>query len=76
MSADWFYMSTGFFGGHKTVGPISEIDLMKKIETGKVTPETMVSSTSKTHGHWMKMKEIRAAKKIWDKSHPSSSGAA
>ncbi len=37
MSADWFYMSTGFFGGHKTVGPISEIDLMKKIETGKVT---------------------------------------
>lgn len=72
MSADWFYMTTGFFGGHKTVGPVSEVDLMKKIEDGKVTPETMVSSTSKTHGHWIRMKEIRAAKKIWDKAHPAA----
>ncbi len=76
MSADWYFMTTGFFGGHKTVGPISEVELVKKIEKGVINPETMLSSTSKTHGHWVKMKEIRVAKKHWDKSHPSSNGAA
>lgn len=71
MSADWYFLKTGFFGGHKTVGPISEVDLCKKIEKGIVNPETMVSSTSKTHGHWCRMKEIRVAMKQWEKTHPA-----
>lgn len=76
MSADWYFMTTGFFGGQKTVGPISEVDLVKKIEKGIINPETMMSSTSKTHGHWIRMKEIRVAKKVWDKTHPQANGAA
>lgn len=71
MSADWYFMSSTFFGGRKTVGPISETDLIHKIEKGKIKPDTMISSTSKTHGHWVKMGEIRVAKKVWDKSHPT-----
>jgi hypothetical protein len=30
----------------------------------------MVSSASKTHGKWIRMKEIRAAKQHWDLTHP------
>lgn len=57
MSADWFFMKKGFFGKSKTVGPIAESDFLHKIEKGEISPETMVSSTSKTHGHWMHLKE-------------------
>ncbi len=76
MSADWFFMKKSFFGGAKTVGPIGEIDFMHKIEKGEISPETMVSSTSKTHGHWMHLKEIRVAYQHWKKSHPTANGAA
>jgi hypothetical protein len=75
MSVDWYFMKKGFFGTHKTVGPISEVELCKKIEKGEVTPETLLSSTSKTHGHWLRMREIRVAMKHWDKTH-STNGAA
>lgn len=76
MSADWYFMKRGFFGSSKTVGPITDSDLLKKIEKGEIVPETMVSSSTKTHGHWMHVKDIRAAFQHWKKSHPSSSGAA
>jgi hypothetical protein len=72
MSADWYFLKTGFFGGSRKVGPISESDLRDKIEHGVVQPETMLSSTTKTHGRWCRMKEIRVAMSVWDKSHPSS----
>ena len=76
MSADWFFMKKGFFGKSKAVGPIGESDFLHKIEKGENSPETMVSSTSKTHGHWMHLKEIRAGLKHWEKTHPSTNGAA
>jgi len=75
MSADWFFMKKGFFGKSKAVGPIGESDFLHKIEKGEISPETMVSSTSKTHGHWMHLKEIRAGLKHWEKTHPSTNGA-
>ena len=75
MSADWFFMKKSFFGGSKTIGPIAESDFLRKIEKGEISPETMVSSTSKTHGQWMQLKEIRAAHQHWKKSHPTSNGA-
>lgn len=75
MSADWYFMKKGFFGS-KTVGPIAESDFLQKITKGEIAPETMVSSTSKTHGHWMHLREIRAAYQHWKKSHPSANGAA
>jgi len=72
MSADWYFLKTGFFGGNKKVGPISEVDLREKIAKGIVQPETMLSSTTKTHGQWCRMKEIRVAMKLWEKTHPSN----
>jgi hypothetical protein len=76
MSADWFFMKKSFFGKSKTIGPIAEADFLRKIEKGEISPETMVSSTSKTHGHWMHLKEIRAGLQHWKKTHPSTNGAA
>ena len=70
MSADWYFLKSGFFG-KKTVGPMSEPDLCKKITNGEIRPETMISSTSKTHGRWKRMETIRVAKKLWDQTHPS-----
>lgn len=75
MSADWYFVKTGFFGGHKTVGPMTEPDFCKKIEKGEINPDTMVSSTSKTHGRWLKMGDIRVARKHWEKTHPSAGAA-
>ncbi len=72
MSADWYFMKKGFFGGSKTVGPIAESDFLKRIQKGEIAPETMVSSTSKTHGHWLHLREIRSADPYWKKSQPSS----
>ena len=75
MSADWFFMKKGFFGKPKKVGPIAETDFLHKIEKGEISPETIVSSTSKTHGRWVPLKDIRAGLKHWEKSHPSTDGA-
>jgi hypothetical protein len=72
MSADWYFMKKSFFGGSKTVGPIAESDFVKKIQKGEIAPETMVSSTSKTHGHWLHLREIRTADQYWRKSQSSS----
>ncbi len=72
MSADWYFIKTGFFGGHKPVGPINETQMLERIGKGEVRPETMVSSTSKTHGHWVPMREIRPAYKHYQETHPKS----
>lgn len=71
MSADWYFMKKGFFGGSKTVGPIAESVFVKKIQTGEIVPETMVSSTSKTHGHWLHLKDIRGSDQLLKKKSQS-----
>ena len=76
MSADWYFMKTGFFGGHKTVGPITEIEMLERIAKGQVEPATMISSTSKTHGHWLPMREVRPAFKHYQQTHPQTPGTA
>lgn len=72
MSADWYFVKTGFFIKHKRIGPISEQDLLKRIERGEVHPDTMLSSTSKTRGHWIPMREIKPAISHWRKHHPDA----
>lgn len=72
MSADWYYLSSGFFGGQKQIGPISESDFCAKIERGKIRPETMVSSTSKTHGRWLRMQQIPVAMDLYRQKHPDT----
>ena len=76
MSADWYFMKTGFFGGHKTVGPITETEMLQRIGKGELEPTTMMSSTTKTHGHWLPMREIRPAFKHYQQTHPQAPGAA
>ncbi len=72
MSADWFYMKNGFFHRQKRVGPVCERELLAKIEHGEVKPETLLSSTSKTHGHWVAMREIKPAIRHWKQHHPDA----
>jgi hypothetical protein len=71
MSADWYFMKKGFFGGSKTVGPIAESVFVKKIQKGEIVPETMVSSTTKTHGHWLHLKDIRGSDQLLKKKSQS-----
>lgn len=72
MSADWFFMKSGFFYRHKKIGPITETDLLVRIEKGEVKPETLMSSTSKTHGQWIAMREIKPAIRHWKQTHPDA----
>lgn len=74
MSADWYYLQHSFFGGQKTVGPMSEQDFRAKIEKGKIRPDTLVSSTTKTHGRWMQMAKIPVALKLYQETHPVTRG--
>lgn len=72
MSADWYYMKTTFFYRQKRIGPINEVELLTRIDKGDISPETLLASDSKTHGHWMPMREIRPAYKHWKDSHPNA----
>ena len=71
MSADWYFMKKGFFGGSKTVGTIDESVFVKKIQKGEIVPETMVSRTTKTHGHWLHLKDIRGSDQLLKKKSQS-----
>ncbi len=72
MSADWYFLKSGFFFRNKRIGPICETELLQRIEKGDLHPDTLMSSTSKTHGHWMPMREIKPAIKHWKKTHPDA----
>ncbi|QDV21973.1 DUF4339 domain-containing protein [Aureliella helgolandensis] len=72
MSADWYFLQSGFFYKHKRVGPINENELLQRIEKGHVNPDTLLSSTSKTHGHWIAMREIKPAIRHWKQCHPDA----
>lgn len=74
MSADWYYMKHRWIIGSKKVGPISEHELLTKIDSGEISPETLLMS-SKTREHWVKMKEIGIAFKRWKQSHPTTRSA-
>lgn len=75
MSADWYFVKHGgFFHRQKKIGPICEMELLARIEKGEIAPDTMMSSTSKTHGHWLAMREIKPAYKHWKQLHPNSEG--
>jgi hypothetical protein len=69
MSADWFYLKRGWFGGTKKVGPMDEHTLLVRIETGEIRPETMLIS-AKTRNRWVRMEEVGPAMKQYRKLHP------
>lgn len=71
MSAHWFYMKRRWIGGAKKVGPLTEHDLLLRIDRGEITPETLLYS-EKTKHHWVKMEEIAPALKRWQASHAAA----
>ena len=71
MSAGWYYMTTGWLRKGRRVGPISESDLLKRIDQGKIAPETLLQST-KTKGKWVPMKSVGPAMSRWIRLNPDS----
>lgn len=72
MTADWYYMRRrwfGWFGPPRKVGPLSEHDLLERIDHGEITPETLVMSKLKTKKRWVKMSEVAPAFKRWRHQH-------
>jgi hypothetical protein len=73
MSADWYFIKKGsFFRTGRRVGPMSESNLLIRIEKGEVQPETLLSSAMKTKGHWVPMKTIKPAINHWKTHHPGA----
>lgn len=75
MSAQWYYMSHGWFHTTKRIGPISEPEMLLRIDRGKISPETLVQST-KTRQRWVPMSTIEPAMRRWKASHPNEAGDA
>lgn len=71
MKADWFYMSSGWFHKAKRVGPLSDHDLLLRIDQGKIQPETLVQS-HKTRQRWVPMSTVGPAMARWRTSHPDA----
>lgn len=69
MGAGWYYMASGWLRKGRRVGPITEAELLLRIDQGKISPETLLQS-SKTKGKWVPMNSIAPALKRWKKSHP------
>ena len=71
MGTGWYYMASSWLRKTRRIGPISESDLLHRIDKGKIEPETLVQS-SKTKGKWVPMKRIGPAMKRWRKLNPNA----
>ncbi len=60
MSADWYYMTSGWIRKTKRVGPISDAELLARITEGKILPHTLLQSV-KTKGKWVPMNMVAPA---------------
>jgi hypothetical protein len=71
MNGDWFYMKRRWIGGTQKVGPLSDSDLLMRIDQGQIKPDTLILS-GKTKNKWVKMEDIEPAINRWKKHHPAS----
>ena len=71
MSTNWFYMASGWLRKSRRIGPISESDLLERIDKGVIAPETLVQSP-KTRNKWIPMSKVGPAMARWKKSHSES----
>ncbi|MCC9603178.1 DUF4339 domain-containing protein [Stieleria sp. JC731] len=69
MSAEWFFMASGWLRRARRVGPITETDLLARIDKGEISPETLVQSV-KTRNKWVPMNKIKPAMERWRRAHP------
>lgn len=67
----WYYMASSWWRKSQRVGPISEGDLLQRIDAGKISPETLVQS-SKTKNKWVPMNSVGPAMKRWQENHPDA----
>lgn len=74
MNAGWYYMASGWLRKPRRVGPLSDSDLLLRIDEGKIAPETLLLS-EKTRGKWVPMKAIGPAMKRWESKHPENKNA-
>ncbi len=71
MNADWYYIADGWMRKGRRVGPITETDLLERIEKGKIQPQTLLQST-KTKGKWVPMTSVGPAIDCWRAVHGDS----
>jgi hypothetical protein len=62
-------MTSSWIRKGRRVGPITEQELLTRIDKGKILPETLLQS-SKTKEKWVPMKAIGPAMARWKKIHP------
>lgn len=71
--AVWYYMAKGWFRGTRRVGPITEKELLIRIDRGAVEPKTLLKS-SKTREQWVPMSKVGPAMRRYTARHPDASG--
>ena len=69
MADGWYYMASGWIRKGRRVGPISDAELLTHIESGKISPETLLQS-GKTRGKWIPMNKVEVAMNRWKELHP------
>lgn len=69
MSSQWYYMVSGWIRKTHPVGPITEAELLERIATGKICPETLLKS-DKTRNKWVPMNSVLPAMEHWQHTHP------
>ena len=69
MSTKWFFMASGWLRKSRRIGPISEADLLNRIDKGQIEPTTLVQS-SKTRNKWIPMQKVGPAMERWKRAHP------
>ncbi|QDT60444.1 hypothetical protein SV7mr_29670 [Stieleria bergensis] len=74
MSATWYYITSGWLGRSKRVGPVSEAELLQLIEKGTIEPTTLLQSP-KTKERWVPMSKVKPAMERWKSLHPESEQA-
>ena len=72
MSTQWFYIGSSWLRKSRRMGPISESDLLERIDKGQIVPDTLVQS-SKTKNKWVPMNKVAPAMKRWLEQNPESS---
>ena len=72
MHADWFYMKSRWLRNAKAIGPLTERELLHRIDDGSITPTTMLRSI-KTRGKWVPMSSVGPALQRWLSKHPTES---
>lgn len=54
----WFYRSDPIVGEAESLGPFGERDFLQSASDGKLKPETLIASQTRTNGNWISVKHV------------------